>query len=135
VFSDGTALPSSFGDVRNLHDHQATDPALSPDLAASHRQHRAKMSQFNHSAPGTHPDTNPSPLRNDVQTQGNAIRNETGSANSSFDRKAEIVDTADGTLVTRKSLLKQSGKQVVDDGEASIDNAKDAVKELLRKKE
>jgi conjugal transfer mating pair stabilization protein TraG len=38
-------------------------------------------------------------------------------------------------LVTRKSLLKQSGKQVVDDGEASIDNAKDAVKELLRKKE
>jgi len=135
VFSDGTALPSSFGDVRSLHDHQATDPALSPDLAASHRQHRAKMSQFNHSAPGTHLDTNPSPLRNDVQTQGNAIRNEAGSANSSFDRNAEIVDTGDGTLVTRKSLLKQSGKQVVDDGEASIDNAKDAVKELLRKKE
>jgi hypothetical protein len=50
------------------------------------------------------------------------------SAKSSFDRKAEIVDTGDGTLVTRKSLLKQSGKQVVDDGEASIDNAKDAVK-------
>ncbi|WP_374683568.1 conjugal transfer protein TraG N-terminal domain-containing protein [Accumulibacter sp.] len=135
VFSDGTALPSSFGDVRSLHDHQATDPALSPDLAASHRQHRAKMSQFNHSAPGTHLDTNPSPLRNDVQTQGNAIRNEAGSANSSFDRNAEIVDTGDGTLVTRKSLLKQSGKQVVDDGQASIDNAKDAVKELLRKKE
>lgn len=135
VFSDGTALPSSFGDVRSLHDHQATDPALSPDLAASHRQHRAKMSQFNHSAPGAHLDTNPSPLRNDVQMQGNAIRNEAGSANSSFDRNAEIVDTGDGTLVTRKSLLKQSGKQVVDDGEASIDNAKDAVKELLRKKE
>ena len=135
VFSDGTALPSSFGDVRSLHDHQATDPALSPDLAASHRQHRAKMSQFNHSASGAHPDTNPSPLRNDIQTQGNAIRNEAGSANSSFDRNAEIVDTGDGTLVTRKSLLKQSGKQVVDDGEASIDNAKDAVKELLRKKE
>lgn len=135
VFSDGTALPSSFGDVRSLHDHQATDPTLSPDLAASHRQHRAKMSQFNHSASGAHPDTNPSPLRNDIQTQGNAIRNEAGSANSSFDRNAEIVDTGDGTLVTRKSLLKQSGKQVVDDGEASIDNAKDAVKELLRKKE
>jgi conjugal transfer mating pair stabilization protein TraG len=128
-------LPSSFGDVRSLHDHQATDPALSPDLAASHRQQRAKMSQFNHSASGAHPDTNPPPLRNDIQTQGNAIRNETGSARSSFDRKAEIVDTGDGTLVTRKSLLKQSGKQVVDDGEASIDNAKDAVKELLRKKE
>jgi conjugal transfer mating pair stabilization protein TraG len=135
VFSDGTALPSSFGDIRSLHDHQATDPALSPDLAASHRQHRVKMSQFNHSASGAHSDTNPSPLRNDIRAQGNAIRNETGAAKSSFDRKAEIVDTGDGTLVTRKSLLKQSGKQVVDDGEASIDNAKDAVKELLRKKD
>jgi conjugal transfer mating pair stabilization protein TraG len=93
------------------------------------------MSQFNHSASSAHPDTNPSPLRNNIQTQGNTIRNEAGSANSSFDRKAGIVDTGDGTLVTKKSLLKQSGKQVVDDGEASIDNAKDAVKELLRKKE
>ena len=128
VFSDGTALPSSFSDVRSLHDHQIADPALSPDLAASHRQQRAKVSRSNHPESGAHPDTNPSPLRNDIQTQGNAIRNEAGSANSSFDRKAEIVDTGDGTLVTRKSLLKQSGKQVVDDGEASVDNAKDAVK-------
>jgi len=135
VFTDGTALPSSFSDVRSLHDHQVADPALSPDLAASHRQQRAKVSRSNHPEPGTRPDTNPSPLRNDIQTQGNAIRNETGAARSSFDRKAEIVDTGDGTLVTRKSLLKQSGKQIVDDGEASVDNAKDAVKELLRKKE
>ena len=68
-----------------------------------------------------------------MQAQGNAIKNEIGSARSSFDRKAEIVDTGDGTLVSRKSLLKQSGKQVVDDGEASINNAKDVVKGLLHK--
>jgi len=135
VFTDGTALPNSFGDVRSLHDQQVTDAALSPDLAASHRQQRAKVSRSNHTAPSTPPDTNPSPLRNDVQTQGNAIRNESGSASSGFDRKAELVDTGDGTLVTRKSLLKQSSKQIVDDGEASIDNAKDAVKWLLRKNE
>ena len=73
------------------------------------------------------------PLRDNVQAQGNAIKNEIGSARSSFDRKAEIVDTGDGTLVSRKSLLKQSGKQVVDDGEASINNAKDVVKGLLHK--
>lgn len=133
VFSDGTALPSSFGDVRSLHDHQATAPALSPDLAASHRQHRARMSQFNRSAPGAHPDTNPSPLRNDVQTEGNAIRNETASARSTFDRKAEIVETGDGTLVTKKSLLTDSGKQVFEDGKASIDTAREAVKSMLRK--
>ncbi len=135
VFSDGTALPSSFGDVRTLHDRQSSDPALSPDLSASNRQQRARVARSNQSARSAHPDTSPPSLRNDVQTQGNAIRNETASARSTFDRKAEIVDTPDGTLATRKSLLKQSGKQVVDDGEASIDNAKEAVKGLLRKTE
>ena len=135
VFSDGTALPSSFGDVRTLHDRQSSDPALSPDLSASNRQQRAKVARFNHPAPSARPDTSPSSLRNDVQTQGNAIRSETASARSAFDRKAEIVEAADGTLVTRKSLLKQSGKQVVDDGEATIDNAKEAVRGLLRKNE
>ncbi len=133
VFSDGTALPSSFGDVRSLHDHQATDPALSPDLVASHREQRAKVSRSNHPEPGTRPDTNPSPLRNDIKGRGNAIRSETGAAGPSFDRKAEIVDTGDGTLVTKKSLLAESGKQVFEDANASIDTAKQAVNSLLRK--
>ena len=135
MFSDGTALPSSFGDVRTLHDRQSSDPALSPDLSASNRQQRARVARTNQSARSAHPDTSPPSLRNDVQAEGNAIRNKTASARSTFDRKAEIVDTADGTLATKKSLLKQSGKQVVDDGEASIDNAKEAVKGLLQKNE
>ncbi len=135
VFSDGTALPTSFDDVRVLHDRHASDPALSPDLSASDQQHRATVARSNRPTPSAHSDTNPSSLRNDVQTEGKAIRNETASARSTFDRTAEIVDTADGTLATKKSLLKQSGKQVVADGEGSIDNAKEAVKGLLRKDE
>lgn len=135
VFSDGTALPTSFDDVRVLHDRHASDPALSPDLSASDQQHRATVARSNRPTPNAHSDTSPLSLRNDVQTEGKAIRNETASARSTFDRKAEIVDTADGTLATKKSLLKQSGKQVVDDGAASIDNAKEVVKDLLRKDE
>ncbi|MFZ5507868.1 MAG: conjugal transfer protein TraG N-terminal domain-containing protein [Pseudomonadota bacterium] len=135
VFSDGTALPTSFDDVRVLHDRHASDPTLSPDLSASDQQHRATVARSNRPTPSAHSDTSPPSLRNDVQTEGKAIRNETASARSTFDRKAEIVDTADGTLATKKSLLKQSGKQVVDDGAASIDNAKEVVKDLLRKEE
>lgn len=135
VFSDGTALPTSFDDVRVLHDRHASDPTLSPDLLASDQQHRATVARSNRPTPSAHSDTSPPSLRNDVQTEGKAIRNETASARSTFDRKAEIVNTADGTLATKKSLLKQSGKQVVDDGAASIDNAKEVVKDLLRKDE
>jgi conjugal transfer mating pair stabilization protein TraG len=135
VFSDGTALPTSFDDVRVLHDRHASDPTLAPDLSASDQQHRATVARSNRPTPSAHSDTSPPSLRNDVQTEGKAIRNETASARSTFDRKAEIVDTADGTLATKKSLLKQSGKQVVDDGAASIGNAKEVVKDLLRKDE
>ena len=135
VFSDGTGLPTSFDDVRVLHDRHASDPTLSPDLSASDQQHRATVARSNRPTPSAHSDTSPPSLRNDVQTEGKAIRNETASARSTFDRKAEVVDTADGTLATKKSLLKQSGKQVVDDGAASIDNAKEVVKDLLRKDE
>ncbi|MCB2020387.1 MAG: conjugal transfer protein TraG N-terminal domain-containing protein [Burkholderiaceae bacterium] len=133
-FSNSTALPNSFGDVHRLHGHQAADPGLSPDLAATNERQRAKVSRSNQPTQSAISDTNPSPLRGDVQTRGDALRNEAGAAGSRFDQNAEIVDTGDGTLATKKSLLKQSGKQVVDDAESSINDAKDAVKDLLRKK-
>ncbi len=133
VFSDGTALPQSFGDLREQHQREVLDPGLSPDLAATAQQQRENVAKSNR--PGAEPraDRGPSPLRGEVQTRGGAIKKETSEAGSNFDRKAEIVDPGDGTLATRRSLLKQSGKQLVDDGEASFDNAKDAVKKLLDK--
>lgn len=133
-FSDGAALPNSFGDVHGLHEREASDSSLSPDLAAANQRQREKVSRSNQPAQSTVSDTNPSSLRSDMQARGNALRDEAGAAGSRFDQKAEIVDTADGTLATKKSLLKQSGKQVVDDVGASISDAKDAVKDLMRKK-
>jgi conjugal transfer mating pair stabilization protein TraG len=133
-FSDGTALPNSFGDVHALHDRQASDPGLSPDLAATNQRQRAKVSRSNQPVQRAISGTDPSPLRGEIQMRGEALRNEAGAAGSRFDQKAQIVDTGDGTLATKNSLLKQSGKQVVDDAEASINDARDAVKDLLRKK-
>jgi conjugal transfer mating pair stabilization protein TraG len=45
-----------------------------------------------------------------------------------------VVRAPDGTLQSRKSLLKQAGKQVAGDASASLDNAGDLVKDLIRKK-
>lgn len=55
--------------------------------------------------------------------------------NGAFDRKAEIVKTDDGTLESKKSLMWQSAKQVYKDGEATLENTKDAVRNLLDKSE
>jgi conjugal transfer mating pair stabilization protein TraG len=53
---------------------------------------------------------------------------------SGFDQKAEIVKSEDGTLESRRSLLKQSGKQAGRDAVSSLENAKDAVQDLLKKR-
>ena len=70
-----------------------------------------------------------------MQARGAEIRKEAGAARSHFDKRAQIIDAADGTLATKRSLLKDSGKQVVEDAETSVDGATDAVRNLLRKKE
>jgi conjugal transfer mating pair stabilization protein TraG len=44
------------------------------------------------------------------------------------------VSTPDGTLQSRKSLLKQAGKQVAKDASASVDNATEIVTDMFRKK-
>jgi conjugal transfer mating pair stabilization protein TraG len=68
-----------------------------------------------------------------VRARGAQIRSSADASSAAFDSKTEIVKNDDGTLATRKSLLKQSGKQVAKDAGASVDNVKDAVKGLLKK--
>ena len=73
------------------------------------------------------------PIREEVRTQGDQIRSDAESNRANFDSKTEIIKSDDGTLASKKSLLVQSGKQVGEDAAATLDDAKDAVKDLLRK--
>ena len=133
VFSDGTALPASFGDIREQHVHQQGDAALMPDIAGLHQSNREQTSRFGNVKPsqGTAPTV--SPIRDEIRTHGEQIRTAAESSRADFDAKAEIIKTDDGTLASKKSLLVQSGKQVGKDAAATLDNAEEVVKDLLRK--
>jgi conjugal transfer mating pair stabilization protein TraG len=133
VFSDGTALPASFGDIREQHVHQQGDAVLMPDIAGLHQSNREQTSRFGNVKPsqGTAPTV--SPIRDEIRTHGDQIRTGAESSRADFDAKAEIIKTDDGTLASKKSLLVQSGKQVGKDAAATLDNAKEVVKDLLRK--
>ena len=133
VFSDGTALPASFGDVREQHAQQRSDAALTPDIDGLHQSNRLQTSRFGNASPTHRAASTVSPIRDEVRTSGNQIRSDAASSRAGFDTKAEIVKTDDGTLASKKSLLVQSGKQVGKDAGATIENAKDVVKDLLRK--
>ena len=136
VISDGSSLPTSFGDVRDLHKEQLHDVAITPDIKATHQAQVSKASRFgsNPSRPLEQKTEPPSPVREEVQQRATRIQGETAAKHSEFDSKAEIIKTDDGTLASRKSLLGQSMKQVRDDAGAAADNTKDVVKDLLKSK-
>ncbi|MCC7252863.1 conjugal transfer protein TraG N-terminal domain-containing protein, partial [Hyphomicrobium sp.] len=133
VFSDGTALPASFGDIRDQHMQLRGEAVLTPDIDGLHQSDRVQTSRFGKAAPTQGAAPTLAPVREEIHTQGNQIRSHAESSRADFDSKAEIVKTDDGTLASKKSLLVQSGKQVGKDAAATIDNAKDVVKDLLRK--
>ena len=134
VFSDGTALPASFGNIRDQHVQQRGNTALTPDIIGQHQSNRDQISHFENTAPSRESTPAASPAREEVHARGNQIRSDAASRRADFDAKAEIIKTDDGTLASKKSLLVQSGKQVGRDAGATFDNAKEVVNDLLKKK-
>jgi conjugal transfer mating pair stabilization protein TraG len=134
AFSDGTALPASFGEVHRLHEAAAVDSKLEPDVAARSRSNRNAVAGMDTALPAGAGVKAPSGLRANVQELGVDIRQQVRSDSATVDARAEVVNTPDGALQSRKSLLKQAGKQVVGDASSSSENASDVVKDLLRRK-
>lgn len=133
VFSDGTALPASFGEIRDQHIQEQGKTALTPDIIGQHQSNQDRISRFGNAAPSRERAPAASPIREDVHARGNQIRSDAASRGADFDAKAEIIKTDDGTLASKKSLLVQSGKQVGRDTGATFDNAKEVVNDLLKK--
>ncbi len=133
-FSNGAALPASFGDIRAHYSNDTTDPRLNPDFTAVDRENRKQVSRLKSTLPPVTHAPRPSETRAEIQAQGSEIRQRDESTRHNFDKNAEVVKNPDGTLESKKSLLKQTGKQVARDANATIENAKDAVKDLLDKK-
>lgn len=133
---DGSNLPTSFEEVRGLHRQQLQDAALAPDVAAAHRANSRTTSGHggNPSQPLSPRLEQASPVRTEVGKRAEELRADTAAKRTEFDAKAEIVKTDDGTLESRKSLMWQSAKQVYKDGEATVENTKDAVQNLLKSK-
>ncbi|WP_421883696.1 conjugal transfer protein TraG N-terminal domain-containing protein [Methylibium sp.] len=134
TFSDGTALPASFGDLRPLYDRASADTNLDPDIAARARSNRGSVSAADVRPSLTTERPAATALRAEVQDSGVDIRQQVRSDSAAVDARSDVVRAPDGTLQSRKSLLKQAGKQVAGDASASLDNAGDLVKDLIRKK-
>lgn len=133
-FADGTALPASFGDMHERYERSRLDPMLDATIDSAHRRNDVGVSMQRSPAPriaAEPPST--STIRTDIQDVRTRLHSQTGSAAGTFDAKAEIAKTPDGTLKSKRSLVKQTGKQVAGDAAVSLEAAKDAVKGIIKR--
>jgi conjugal transfer mating pair stabilization protein TraG len=136
VFSDGTALPSSFGGIRASYDQARAEGSFSPSLDGARQTNDAQVagySNINRGAAVKPGKSGAPPIRSDIQGARERIHGQAAGAVGGFDAKAQIVETPDRTLKSRKSLFVQTGKQVAGDADVTLDAAKDAVKDLLKR--
>jgi conjugal transfer mating pair stabilization protein TraG len=115
-FSDGSAVPFSFGDVATLHDQQTQAGELSPKQVT--RAYEAGKRTVGPVAPPhiESPEVSPNlqGIRATVDAQ-QSVANEGKARFDSFDSRNEISRNADGTIITGKSLTAQNVHQVRDD--------------------
>jgi conjugal transfer mating pair stabilization protein TraG len=134
VFSDGTALPASFANIRDLHEQVRSNGTFAPDLGDAGKLNDGQVATYRSTTPNAQREApSPLPIRSDIQGARERLKGQTAGAAGSFDFKAQLVDTPDGTLKTRKSLFAQTGKQVAEDADATLDAAKDAARQVLKK--
>lgn len=125
----GTALPTSFGDIRAVNTQNNGDPIFSKDRvtaadAANDRSAAGRISTRGLTAPET-----PAALgavRADVTGQLTAARNQPTQA-STFDERNQIVRNPDGTVSTRKSQVVGNVRQIRDDAANLAENAKEVL--------
>ncbi|WP_454740104.1 hypothetical protein [Cupriavidus necator] len=131
MFSVSSALPTSFGDIQVQHRQEKADTTLNPAIDDRHRSNDRQASRLGRSA-RKGPTYHQRHHRQDKRCKPEAQRCAAGAKadQTGADAKAEIVENNGGTLASKKSLLKQSGKQVFKEAESTEDNATGIVKDL-----
>jgi conjugal transfer mating pair stabilization protein TraG len=133
VFSDGTAVPTAFEDLEANHRRHTGNTTLAPDVQGLHRANEADVRRFSDLARSAATKDVPSDLRGAIHGEGQRIRSTASNDQESFNRKAQITDTSDGTLASERSLMMQTGKQIKEDAAPIIEDATKAIKDALRK--
>lgn len=132
VFSDGTALPTSFGDMSVHRRTMQQQMDQQSDPANTFARQRRTVDEWSNTLPET-PPASSMPIREQVQARGAQMRNQTESDQAGFDRRADLVDTEDGSLASNKSQMEQAAKQANSDARSTINRTKDAIRDLFRR--
>ena len=134
-FSNGTGVPVTFDSVHQHHEQQAPTVAPQVDIHRQGRSNDAAVVGSGRSTPTTRSLQGPNgETRSAVERQGATVRQSVENRGEGFDQASGATRAKDGTLVSRGSLLKGSANQVALDAKESTTSAKDAVRDILKRK-
>ncbi len=135
-FSDGSAAPQSFRQLRDSHNDAVERQATGDAIGAARQNNDVEVAARQSSLPSPvpAPGSPTTQIRDQVQAQKARLQRQGAAIDASSTATTDVDRTQDGTLRSGKSLLTQSSRQLATDAEATFDAAKDAVKGLLPRK-
>ena len=135
TFTDGTGVPVTFGSLPPEHLRQSAIVDSTVDVPGMRKDSDAAVRRIRgNPSPPAAPAESPELRRDQMQTEATALRQRARAQADQLGRNIEADRAEDGTLVPRRSLLKQSAKQVGKDAATTAESAADAVKDILKRK-
>ncbi len=90
VFSDGTAVPASFGGIREKYEQARNDGTFADDLGEVRQANDARVTRHRTGVPAAQPqELGPSLIRSDIQSARERVQGQTAGAAGTFDSKAQ----------------------------------------------
>ncbi|RCW65080.1 conjugal transfer protein TraG N-terminal domain-containing protein [Pseudorhodoferax soli] len=133
VFSDGSALPASFGAVADQHRREARSDGLNPDLVQRHQADLVRTRSQGETQLAPAMTTKPSTLKDELRDQAAGIRAVVAGEEVQFKEQADAGRTPDGTLKSEKSLVVRTADQVGQDLTASAERTARGLRRLLKR--
>lgn len=128
AFRDGSALPTSFEDVRGQYDDSKQEPRFQPsgiDSVAAGNDRTVGGKAKVHKPVSTAPSSPADGVRDSIARDPQHVATTVHSDVNQFDSKTGIVRDKDGAVHTPKSQLKQNVKSMVKDVEGLFEGGKD----------
>ena len=136
-FSGGSALPSTFGDVRTVHDlfhlgesslqGSIVDQTATMNAASVHAGTFGPQTRKT-SGSGKSSSSSPNPIRSEVRARGVGALQQNNSFIDEFDARNDINRSADGAVTTRRSQHLQNVRKLRDDVNSTGEDVLKAIK-------
>ena len=123
-FSSGSALPTTFGDVRSAHDFEVlSNPQLQRSTVDTASEENSRLVQSNsiHSPSNGKGDgsairsSESNPVRQEVRSRNEQSKADATRSFDEFDKRNEVVRSSDGTVTTGRSQMMGNVRQIRDD--------------------